>query len=275
MYHHFPLFSLASANTSLPLHSKLGFAQPTLKFSLVLKRYARQYIVTQFVPCFVNAMLCVLVFLLPADAGERLGVGINVILIMWVNYLRVGFGFVCWGKDHLTFEGGGKGGRYWKEISFSTLNNEKFSCTYGFISYSAFDWKNISHHMFVGVKKFLHWSNPPTLPPPLPPKKVKLSAPNAIFFILRCVVLLCCVASCQVLSCRVVSCRVALCCAVLCCVVLFGSMLCMWSCVISWHVMPCRVMSCFAGMCCDVNVVLLASGKEGKCRCPPSPKFWV
>jgi len=33
-------------------------------------------------------MLMLLVFLLPTETGERIGVGINTLFIMWVNYLR-------------------------------------------------------------------------------------------------------------------------------------------------------------------------------------------
>ena len=54
-----------------------------------LQRQTTYYIVILFLPCFSNVMLTLLVFLLPTETGERIGVGINTLFIMWVNYLRV------------------------------------------------------------------------------------------------------------------------------------------------------------------------------------------
>lgn len=54
-----------------------------------LQRQATYYIVILILPCFSNVMLMLLVFLLPTETGERIGVGINTLFIMWVNYLRV------------------------------------------------------------------------------------------------------------------------------------------------------------------------------------------
>lgn len=54
-----------------------------------LQRDTTYYIVILILPCFSNVMLTLLVFLLPTETGERIGVGINTLFIMWVNYLRV------------------------------------------------------------------------------------------------------------------------------------------------------------------------------------------
>ncbi|XP_022780018.1 neuronal acetylcholine receptor subunit alpha-9-like isoform X2 [Stylophora pistillata] len=63
-------------------------ASPSVAFTMQLKRHTTYYIVILFLPCFSNAMLTLLVFLLPTETGERIGVGINTLFIMWVNYLR-------------------------------------------------------------------------------------------------------------------------------------------------------------------------------------------
>ena len=62
---------------------------PSVTFTIQLKRHTTYYIVILFLPCFSNAMLTLLVFLLPPETGERIGVGINTLFTMWVNYLRV------------------------------------------------------------------------------------------------------------------------------------------------------------------------------------------
>ncbi|XP_073246900.1 neuronal acetylcholine receptor subunit beta-3-like [Porites lutea] len=62
---------------------------PSVTFTIQLKRHTTHYIVILFLPCFSNAMLTLLVFLLPPETGERIGVGINTLFTMWVNYLRV------------------------------------------------------------------------------------------------------------------------------------------------------------------------------------------
>ena len=63
---------------------------PSVTFTIELQRQTTYYIVILFLPCFSNVMLTLLVFLLPPETGERIGVGINTLLTMWVNYLRVG-----------------------------------------------------------------------------------------------------------------------------------------------------------------------------------------
>ena len=62
---------------------------PSVTFTIQLQRDTSYYIVILFLPCFSNVMLTLLVFLLPTETGERIGVGINTLFIMWVNYLRV------------------------------------------------------------------------------------------------------------------------------------------------------------------------------------------
>lgn len=62
---------------------------PSVTFIMQLQRHTTYYIVILFLPCFSNVMLTLLVFLLPTETGERIGVGINTLFIMWVNYLRV------------------------------------------------------------------------------------------------------------------------------------------------------------------------------------------
>ena len=70
---------------------------PSVTFTIQLKRHTTYYIVILFLPCFSNAMLTLLVFLLPPETGERIGVGINTLFTMWVNYLRVSvFSWVLW-----------------------------------------------------------------------------------------------------------------------------------------------------------------------------------
>ena len=66
-----------------------GDASPSVTFTMQLQRLTTYYIVILFLPCFSNVMLTLLVFLLPTETGERIGVGINTLFIMWVNYLRV------------------------------------------------------------------------------------------------------------------------------------------------------------------------------------------
>lgn len=61
---------------------------PSVTFTMQLRRHTTYYIVILFLPCLSNAMLTLLVFLLPTETGERIGVGINTLFIMWVNYLR-------------------------------------------------------------------------------------------------------------------------------------------------------------------------------------------
>ncbi|XP_068762475.1 neuronal acetylcholine receptor subunit alpha-9-like [Montipora capricornis] len=63
-------------------------ASPSVTFTIRLQRLTTYYIVILFLPCFSNVMLTLLVFLLPPETGERIGVGINTLFIMWVNYLR-------------------------------------------------------------------------------------------------------------------------------------------------------------------------------------------
>lgn len=62
---------------------------PSVTFTMQLQRHTTYYIVILFLPCFSNVMLTLLVFLLPTETGERIGVGINTLFTMWVNYLRV------------------------------------------------------------------------------------------------------------------------------------------------------------------------------------------
>ena len=62
---------------------------PSVTFTMQLQRHTTYYIVILILPCISNVMLTLLVFLLPTETGERIGVGINTLFIMWVNYLRV------------------------------------------------------------------------------------------------------------------------------------------------------------------------------------------
>ena len=58
-------------------------------FSLKIRRNGFYHVIIAFIPCLANALLTLLVFLLPPETGERIAVGVNTLLIMWVNYLRV------------------------------------------------------------------------------------------------------------------------------------------------------------------------------------------
>lgn len=78
-----------SSYTAVDQHDNYMNASPSVTFTMKLRRNTIYYIVILFLPCFSNAMLTLLVFLLPTETGERIGVGINTLFIMWVNYLRV------------------------------------------------------------------------------------------------------------------------------------------------------------------------------------------
>ena len=75
--------------TAVDQHDNDTNTSPSVTFTMQLRRHTTYYIVILFLPCLSNAMLTLLVFLLPTETGERIGVGINTLFIMWVNYLRV------------------------------------------------------------------------------------------------------------------------------------------------------------------------------------------
>ena len=78
------MFSLVVENST----SKFDVSSP-VAFVLKIRRNGLYHVVIMVIPCLANALLTLLVFLLPPETGERIAVGINTLLIMWVNYLRV------------------------------------------------------------------------------------------------------------------------------------------------------------------------------------------
>ena len=58
-------------------------------FSITLRRQVHSYVIQTFVQLFSKAMLMTVIFWLPVDSCKRMEVGINLLLCLWVDYLRV------------------------------------------------------------------------------------------------------------------------------------------------------------------------------------------
>ncbi|KAJ8406421.1 hypothetical protein AAFF_G00299950 [Aldrovandia affinis] len=62
---------------------------PDVTFTVVMRRRALYYGLTLLLPCVLISMLAMLVFLLPADSGEKISLGITVLLSLTVFMLLV------------------------------------------------------------------------------------------------------------------------------------------------------------------------------------------
>ena len=71
-----------------------GFQQcydyPGVKFSIQFKRLPLYYVYQIFIPCLLLILLSVLTFMIPVDAGEKLGYGMTVMLSFSVYMLILG-----------------------------------------------------------------------------------------------------------------------------------------------------------------------------------------
>ncbi len=58
-----------------------------VRFSMTLRRQPMYYILTIFIPAAILSLLILLVFLLPVESGEKIGLGITVLLAFSVYML--------------------------------------------------------------------------------------------------------------------------------------------------------------------------------------------
>ena len=66
-----------------------GITFPTVKFILHLKRKPRFYMINVVAPCLLMSILALLVFYLPPDSGEKVSLGITVLLSFSVFLLLI------------------------------------------------------------------------------------------------------------------------------------------------------------------------------------------
>ena len=66
-----------------------GITFPTVKFVLHLKRKPRFYMINVVAPCLLMSILALLVFYLPPDSGEKVSLGITVLLSFSVFLLLI------------------------------------------------------------------------------------------------------------------------------------------------------------------------------------------
>ncbi len=69
--------------------SDRGIPFPTVKFVLHLKRKPRFYMINVVAPCILMSVLALLVFYLPPDSGEKVSLGITVLLSFSVFLLLI------------------------------------------------------------------------------------------------------------------------------------------------------------------------------------------
>ncbi|XP_061888115.1 neuronal acetylcholine receptor subunit alpha-7-like [Entelurus aequoreus] len=62
---------------------------PDVKYTIVMRRRTLYYGLNLLIPCILISMLALLVFLLPADSGEKISLGITVLLALTVFMLIV------------------------------------------------------------------------------------------------------------------------------------------------------------------------------------------
>nr|XP_061830534.1 CHRNA7-FAM7A fusion protein-like [Nerophis lumbriciformis] len=62
---------------------------PDVKYTIVMRRRTLYYGINLLIPCILISMLALLVFLLPADSGEKISLGITVLLALTVFMLIV------------------------------------------------------------------------------------------------------------------------------------------------------------------------------------------
>lgn len=62
---------------------------PDITFTLKLKRHASFYIFNLLIPCMMISFLAPLGFYLPADSGEKVSLGVTVLLALTVFQLLV------------------------------------------------------------------------------------------------------------------------------------------------------------------------------------------
>jgi len=66
-----------------------GVLFPTVRFSLYLRRKPRFYVINIVAPCILLSVLALFVFYLPPDSGEKVSLGITVLLSFSVFLLRI------------------------------------------------------------------------------------------------------------------------------------------------------------------------------------------
>jgi len=66
-----------------------GVTFPTVKFRLYLRRKPRFYLINIVAPCILLSVLALFVFYLPPDSGEKVSLGITVLLSFSVFLLRI------------------------------------------------------------------------------------------------------------------------------------------------------------------------------------------
>ena len=71
-------------------NSDPGIPFPTVKFVLYLRRKPRFYMINVVAPCLLMSILALLVFYLPPDSGEKVSLGITVLLSFSVFLLLIG-----------------------------------------------------------------------------------------------------------------------------------------------------------------------------------------
>ena len=81
------MFSIRSLNQFFD--SDPGIPFPTVKFRLFLKRKPKFYMINIVAPCILMSILALLVFYLPPDSGEKVSLGITVLLSFSVFLLLI------------------------------------------------------------------------------------------------------------------------------------------------------------------------------------------
>ncbi len=72
--------SASRVTFDLKLSASRKLKIPATRFTLVLKRKPEYYILNIFIPSTVLSALCLIVFLVPIDAGEKMSLGITILL---------------------------------------------------------------------------------------------------------------------------------------------------------------------------------------------------
>ncbi|KAK2164106.1 hypothetical protein LSH36_68g00000, partial [Paralvinella palmiformis] len=79
----------AASSSNQYFESDPGIPFPTVRFSLYLRRKPRFYTINIITPCLTMSLLALLVFYLPPDSGEKISLGITVLLSFSVFLLLV------------------------------------------------------------------------------------------------------------------------------------------------------------------------------------------
>jgi hypothetical protein len=78
-----------TVNATHLYHSKAGYNMPLVYFTVVLKRDPTFFLANMVLPCILITSMCLLLFCLPVQSGEKVSLGITVLLSFTVLLLMM------------------------------------------------------------------------------------------------------------------------------------------------------------------------------------------